>query len=157
MEVKGLLLDPLTESPVLLLRSVDGKVILPIWIGETEANAIATALEGARFPRPMTHDLLHALLETLAVELPRIEVWDLREGTFFGRLCLRRGSEEILVDARPSDAVALSVRSDAAIWVAQAVLDGALSTDSEGAGEESERLREWLEKTRPEDLGKYTM
>lgn len=157
MEVKGLLLDPTSESPVLLLQSVDGKLVLPIWIGGMEANAIATALEGVRSPRPMTHDLMQGILEELGVKLRRIEVWDLREGTFLGRLCLLRGQDEFQVDARPSDAIALSVRSRAAIWVAQSVLDEALQPGPTTAGEDAERLRKWLEKTRPEDLGKYTM
>lgn len=157
MEIQGLVLDPASETPVLLLQSIGGTVVLPIWIGQTEANAIATALEGIREPRPMTHDLLHGVLQELAVELLRVEVWALREGTYFGRLRLRQGSEEHLVDARPSDAIALAVRSGATIWVAQAVLDEAIHLDLASAGEEEERLREWLEKARPEDLGKYTM
>ena len=94
MEVKGLLLDPASETPVLLLQSSDGALLLPIWIGQVEANSIAVALEGIREPRPMTHDLIHGILVELAIELVRIEVWALREGTFIGRLRLapRRGA-----------------------------------------------------------------
>lgn len=157
MEIQGLVLDPASETPVLLLQSIGGTVVLPIWIGQTEANAIATALEGIREPRPMTHDLLHGVLQELAVELHRVEVWALREGTYIGRLCLRQGGGEHQVDARPSDAIALAVRTGATIWVAQEVLDEAIHLDLASAGEEEERLREWLEKARPEDLGKYTM
>jgi uncharacterized protein len=157
MEVKGLLLDPASETPVLLLQSVGETIVLPIWIGQAEANAIATALEGIREPRPMTHDLMYSLLQVLSAELLRVEVWALREGTFYGRLRLRRGEEEIEVDARPSDAIAMAVRSGASIWVLQQVVDEALKLDLATAGEEEERLREWLEKARPEDLGKYTM
>lgn len=157
MEVKGLLLDPASETPVLLLQAVGGTVVLPIWIGQVEANSIATALEGIREPRPMTHDLLHGVLQELGVELNRVEIWALREGTFYGRLQLRRGSDEVQVDARPSDAIAMSVRTGAAIWVAREVLNEAVQLDLATAGEEEERLREWLEKARPEDLGKYTM
>ncbi|MEO8195591.1 MAG: bifunctional nuclease family protein [Thermoanaerobaculia bacterium] len=157
MEVKGLLLDPASETPVLLLHAVEGRVVLPIWIGQVEANAIAMALEGIREPRPMTHDLMKSILVELTVELVRVEVWALREGTFYGRLRLRRGGEEFQVDARPSDAIALSVRTGASIWVAREVVDEALELDLATAGEEDERLREWLEKARPEDLGKYTM
>ena len=157
MEVKGLLLDPASETPVLLLQAVCRKVVLPIWIGQAEANAIAMALEGIREPRPMTHDLLKGILLELAVELQRVEVWALRGGTFYGRLRLRRGSEEYQVDSRPSDAIAMSVRTGASIFVAQEVIDEALELELATAGEEDERLREWLEKARPEDLGKYTM
>ncbi|MEO7794057.1 MAG: bifunctional nuclease family protein [Thermoanaerobaculia bacterium] len=158
MEVKGLLLDPASETPVLLLQSVAGTIVLPIWIGQAEANAIAMALEGIREARPMTHDLMYGILQKLEVELPRIEIWALREGTFHGRLRLRRGdSEEHEVDARPSDAIALAVRSGASIWVAQGVVDEALQLDLATAEEEEERLRDWLEKARPEDLGKYKM
>ncbi len=157
MEVKGLILDPASETPVLLLQAVGGTLVLPIWIGQTEANAIATALEGIHEPRPMTHDLLHGILQELATELYRVEIWALREGTFHGRMRLRRGSAEHLVDARPSDAIALAVRSGAPIWVAQEVLDEAIQLDLANDGEEEERLREWLERARPEDLGKYTM
>lgn len=157
MEVRGLLLDPAAETPVLLLREVGGTIVLPIWIGQAEANAIAVALEGVREPRPMTHDLMLRILRELAADLLRVEVWALREGTFYGRLVLRRGGEETVVDARPSDAIALSVRTGATIRVAQAVIDQALDLDLATVGEVEERLREWLEKARPEDLGKYTM
>lgn len=157
MEVKGLLLDPASETPVLLLQAIGGTVVLPIWIGQAEANAIAVALEGIREPRPMTHDLMQGILQELAVDLQRVEIWALREGTFHGRLCLKRAEKEYLVDSRPSDAIAMSVRTGATIRVAQTVLDEALQRDLATAGEEEERLREWLEKARPEDLGKYTM
>ena len=157
MEVQGLLLDPASETPVLLLHSVGTKVVLPIWIGQVEANAIAMALEGILEPRPMTHDLMRSIFLELSVELLRVEVWALREGTFYGRLRLRRGSEESQVDARPSDGIALAVRMGAPIWVAQEVLEQALELELASAGEENERLRKWLEQTRPEDLGKYTM
>lgn len=157
MEVKGLLLDPASETPVLLLQSSDGALLLPIWIGQVEANSIAVALEGIREPRPMTHDLIHGILVELAIELVRIEVWALREGTFIGRLRLCRGEERCEVDSRPSDAIAMAVRTGAPIWVARTVLDEALQLDLAMLGKEEERLREWLERARPEDLGKYTM
>ncbi len=157
MEVKGLLLDPASETPVLLLQAVGGTLVLPIWIGQMEANAIAMALEGMREPRPLTHDLMHDILRELAVDVVRVEIWQLREGTFYGRLRLGRGEQNVEIDARPSDAVAMAVRAGATIRVAQSVLESALELDLATAGEEEERLREWLEKARPEDLGKYTM
>lgn len=157
MEVKGLLLDPASETPVLLLQATGSPAVLPIWIGQVEANAIAMALEGMREVRPMTHDLMHDILHQLAIEIERVEIWALREGTFYGRLRLRKSEEQVEVDSRPSDAVAVAVRAGAPIWVAQAVLDEALQLDLTSAGDEDERLREWLEKARPEDLGKYKM
>ena len=105
----------------------------------------------------MTHDLMLRILRELAADLLRVEVWALREGTFHGRLVLRRGGAETVVDARPSDAIALAVRTGATIRVAQAVIDQALDLDLATVGDVEERLREWLEKARPEDLGKYTM
>ncbi len=156
MEVKGLLLDPTSETPVLLLQAVGGKLLLPIWIGPVEANAIAMALEGMRESRPMTHDLIHGILQGLSVELQRVEVWLLQEGTFHGRLRLRRDAATIEVDSRPSDAIAIAVRVGAPIWVARKVVEEALQLDLATSMEE-DRVREWLERTRPEDLGKYTM
>jgi len=157
MEVKGLLLDPTTETPVLLLQAVGQRLLLPIWIGPVEANAIAMALEGVRESRPMTHDLIHGILQGLDVELQRVEIWLLQEGTFHGRLRLQKGSTSIEVDSRPSDAIAISVRTGAPIWVARKVIEEALQLDLATSGEEEDRVREWLERARPEDLGKYTM
>jgi len=156
MEIKGLLLDPTSETPVLLLQSVSEKLLLPIWIGPVEANAIAMALEGVREPRPMTHDLIQGILRGLAVEVQRVEIWQLHEGTFHARLRLHSGAATIEVDSRPSDAIAISARTGAPIWVAKAVIQEALQLDLATAGED-ERLREWLERARPEDLGKYKM
>lgn len=156
MEVRGLLLDPTAETPVLLLQSAAGQLLLPIWIGPVEANAIAMALEGVRAPRPMTHDLIEGILSGLEADLERIEIWQLLEGTFHGRLRLRKGESTIEVDSRPSDAVAIAVRLGAPIWVAKAVIEEALRHDLASTGDE-EQLRDWLEKVRPEDLGKYTM
>lgn len=157
MQIKGLLLDPSNEAPVLILRSVGGNLLLPIWIGLPEANAIAMALESVETPRPMTHDLLQNCIVALGATLEKVEIWDLREGTFYARLRLRRGGQEIEVDARPSDAIALAVRSGALLCVARSVLEEALAAElaSETAAEES--VRAWLERVQPEDLGKYKM
>lgn len=157
MEASGLLLDPLSESPVVLLRERGGNLALPIWIGHSEAQAIAVALEGVRETRPRTHDLIIQMLHALACDLLRIEVWALRAGTYFGRLVLCRDGEEVAVDARPSDAIALAVRTRAEIRVDRSVLEQALAPDPEAVGEEERQLREWLEKSRPEMLGRYQM
>ncbi len=167
MQLKGLILDPTSDVPVVILRQEGGSVFLPIWIGVFEANAIALAVEGIQTPRPMTHDLLRSVLESLGSRLERVEIHALIEGTFHARLRLIRGGREGLepegaadiVDSRPSDAIALALRAGAPIWIAQSVLDGAMSTQqaSELAADDDEKLREWLENARPEDLGKYRM
>jgi len=162
MRLKGLILDPTSDVPVLILREEGGTVFLPIWIGVFEANAIALALEGIQTPRPMTHDLLQAVLGGLGAELVRIEIHALIEGTFHARLRVRRraaaGADDLVeIDSRPSDAVALALRTGAPIWIARSVLDGALSSQKASEAEDDRKLREWLENARPEDLGKYSM
>lgn len=161
MQIKGLLLDPGHEVPVVILRSVGGHLLLPIWIGVPEASAIAMALEGVRSPRPMTHDLLRSCIEAMGARLERVEIWGLLEGTFHARLRLVKSSgaseERVEVDSRPSDALALATRTQAPIWVARAVLEAALSAELATESSDDERLRSWLEQARPEDLGKYKM
>jgi bifunctional DNase/RNase len=172
MRLKGLILDPTSDVPVVILREIDGSVFLPIWIGVFEANAIALALEGIRTQRPMTHDLLQSCLAALDARLERVEIHSLIEGTFHARLRLalrpdpRPGSTDerppgLEVDSRPSDAIALALRTGAPIWIARTVLDGALSSrrasEVPAADEDDRKLREWLENARPEDLGKYRM
>jgi bifunctional DNase/RNase len=158
MQLRGLLLDPTHDVPVLILRAVTGQLLLPIWIGLPEANAIAMALENVRTPRPMTHDLLRSCVESLGATLERVEIWGLLEGTFHARLRLRQnGPEPIEVDTRPSDAIALAVRTSSPIWVARTVLEAALSAELATEASDDEKLRAWLERARPEDLGKYKM
>jgi uncharacterized protein len=158
MQLKGVLLDPTHEVPVLILRSVGGHLLLPIWIGLPEANAIAMALEGIRTPRPMTHDLLKGCIEKLGASVEKVEIWGLLEGTFHARLRLRtQEGKDAEIDTRPSDAIALAVRTAAPIWVAKAVLEAALSAELAVEGSDEERLKSWLEQARPEDLGKYKM
>lgn len=171
MQIKGLILDPTSDVPVVILRQEGSTVFLPIWIGVFEANAIALAVEGIEPPRPMTHDLLRSVIETLGVRLERVEIHSLIDGTFHARLRLvrariemepgREGTEPDVetVDSRPSDAIALAIRTGAPIWIAQAVLDGALASRqaSELASDDEDRIRQWLEHAKPEDLGKYRM
>lgn len=163
MRLKGLILDPTSDVPVLILREEGGTVFLPIWIGVFEANAIALAIEGVQTPRPMTHDLLRSVVAGLGAELVRVEIHSLIEGTFHARLRLRRPleggsrSEETEIDSRPSDAVALALRTGAPIWIARSVLEGALASQKASQAEDDQKLREWLENARPEDLGKYPM
>ncbi len=144
MEVKGLLLDPASETPVLLLQAVAGTVVLPIWIGQVEANAIAMALEGIREPRPMTHDLMQGILRELAVELrSRRSLGAARRDLLRSAAPAQGRARSVQVDARPSDAIAMAVRTGASIWVAQAVIEEALrarSGDGGGGGRAPARV-----------------
>jgi hypothetical protein len=158
MQLRGMILDPQSESPVVILREDAESLFLPIWIGVFEANAIALALESIHPKRPMTHDLLRSTLEALGGALVRIEIHTLHEGTFYARLIVNRAAgDSIEVDSRPSDAIALALRAGAPIWAARQVLQQAVASTQAVEATDEERLREWLEKAKPEDLGKYSM
>jgi bifunctional DNase/RNase len=157
MEIKGLLMDPVSNMPVVVLRDTANGVFLPIWVGIFEANAIALQIEKITTPRPMTHDLLRNLLSELDAKVERIVINDLKDNTFFARIHLLRGDVRWNVDSRPSDAIALALRVDAEIFVEEDVLEKSKSLRPEGDEGDPERLRKWLEEVSPEDLGKYRM
>lgn len=157
VEIKGLMLDPSSQVPIVILRDVENQLFLPIWIGIAEAQAIAARMEGIEPPRPMTHDLLRSVVEKLGAKVSKIVISDLKENTFFAAVHLTRGDEEIVVDARPSDAIALALRVEAPIFVLQAVLDQAQVNDLAAKASDQEKLKKWLEEVSPEELGKYTM
>jgi uncharacterized protein len=157
MEIKGLLMDPVSNMPVVVLRDSANGVFLPIWVGIFEANAIALQMEKIATPRPMTHDLLKNLLSELDATVERIVINDLRDNTFFARIHLLRGETRWNVDSRPSDAIALALRVDAEIFVEEEVLEKSKTLRPEGDETDPERLRKWLEEVNPEDLGKYRM
>jgi hypothetical protein len=153
MSIKGLMIDPMTNAPIVLLRDVRQDRVLPIWVGPVEANAIALQIENVTTPRPMTHDLLMRLLQELGARLERVVISDLRESTFFAYLELRRGEEPLLVDARPSDAIALALRARAPIFVAESVLENAKPLNAAPDEDDRDRLQKWLESLDPDDLG----
>jgi len=153
MSIKGLMVDPVTNMPIVLLRDADNQRVLPIWVGPVEANAIALQVENIAPPRPMAHDLLRNLLVELGARLTRVVISDLRESTFFAYLELQRNGETIFVDARPSDALALSIRARARIFVDTRVLDRAKTVDLSADQADQERLQRWLESLDPDDLG----
>lgn len=155
MTVRGLMLDPVSNSPIVVLKDEEEKVFLPIWVGIFEANAIALRIEQVDTPRPMTHDLLQEAIRALGSTVDHIEITDLRESTFFATIHLHNEEGDLVLDARPSDAIALALRSDAPIRVARKVLDQAQTIALDENQEE--RLRKWLEEVSPEDLGKYKM
>jgi len=155
MQLKGLILDPANGSPVVILREEEGSVFLPIWIGTCEANAIAMAVEGVEVPRPMTHDLLRATIDSLGGEVERIEIHDLREGTFYARLVVRTGAGPLEIDSRPSDALALAVRSNAPIFAADKVIEESgieFEHEVEDTDEVVEKFKEFLDQVSPEDF-----
>ena len=155
MEVKGLMMDPNSSVPIVILRSEEQSRILPIWIGIFEANAIALKLEGIEPPRPMTHDLLVNLLGDVNCTIARVAINDLVDNTFFAQIFLRIDSQELIIDSRPSDAIALALRAEVPIYVAETVLEKARADDLRARDEE--KLKKWLEEVDPDDLGKYTM
>ncbi len=157
MEIKGLLMDPVSNMPVVILRDVGDGVFLPIWVGIFEANAIAIAMEKIETPRPMTHDLLNNLLKELDTRVERVVINDLKDNTFFARIHLSRADSTWVVDSRPSDAIALALRSQSQIFVEEEVLEKSKTLRAEGAEPDPERLKKWLEEVNPEDLGKYRM
>jgi hypothetical protein len=157
MILKGIILDPVTNMPVLILQQENATRYLPIWIGIFEANAIVLKLDNVPTPRPMTHDLLFHMLGTLEARVLHVYVNELRDNTFFAQIKLDQKGREILVDSRPSDAVALAVRCGCPIFVDSAVLDKAQSIDISSEGEDTEKLRKWLEELEPDALGKYKM
>lgn len=157
MEIRGLILDPSSNRPIVVLRDQDSQVILPIWIGIFEANAIAQRIENAELPRPMTHDLMQSMLQQIGVAVKKIVISDLRDDTFFALIHVDRGGQVFEVDARPSDAIALALRAEAPIFVLRPVLEKAKAVDLASQATDEEKLKKWLEEISPEDLGKYTM
>ena len=155
MEIKGLLMDPVSNMPVVILRDTEKGHFLPIWIGVYEANAIALEMEKMTTPRPMTHDLLKNLLGELGARVERVVINDLKENTFFARIHLIRGDAMLSVDSRPSDAIALAVRSQADIFVEEKVLEESRTLRADD--QDPERLKKLLEEASPEDLGKFPM
>ena len=156
MSIKGLMLDPVSNSPIVVLRDEEDKFFLPIWVGIFEANAIALRLENVSTPRPMTHDLLRDMISQLDAQVTRVVINDLRDSTFFAQIRLTTPERTLEVDARPSDAIALALRTEAPIFVAQSVLDQAQTITPEGEDNE-EKVKKWFDDLGPDDLGKYKM
>jgi uncharacterized protein len=157
MTIKGLMVDPITNMPIIILRDADGQRVLPIWVGIFEANAIALQMENISTPRPMTHDLLRNVIEDLAGRITKIVVSDLRDNTFYALIYVDTGADSVAIDARPSDAIALALRAQAPIFVEESVIDNAKGVDFSTDKADSERLQKWLESLDPEELGKYKM
>jgi uncharacterized protein len=158
VRIRGLMMDPASNMPIVVLKDVASDTVMPIWVGIFEANAIAIEIEKVAAPRPMTHDLTRNLMRHLNAELERVVITEIKDETFYAMLWLRQGNEPVAVDARPSDAIALALRADCPIYVAEHVMQSAkLNTSGPPDGPTAEQLRGWLEGLNDEDLGRYKM
>ena len=161
MTISGLTVDPISNSPIVILKEVDGEHTLPIWIGLLEATAIASEMEGIKFSRPMTHDLLRNMMEMVDAKVTKIEVNDLKDNTYYALIHFKQGDKSMSIDARPSDALALSLRMKAPIFVAEEVIMNSskidLKPEPQVKSDSGKKWQEILEKLNPEDFGKYKM
>ena len=157
MSIKGLMVDPMAGTPIVILKDKQGDRVLPIWVGVPEANAIALQIENVSTPRPMTHDLLRNIITDLEGRVDRVVVSDLKDNTYFAVIHLTVRGERVAVDARPSDAIALALRTRSPILVEETVIENARTADFTAEPADNERLQKWLESLDPEELGKYKM
>jgi bifunctional DNase/RNase len=157
IKIRGLMMDPVTNMPIVVLRDINGNTILPIWVGIYEANAIALEIEKVSTPRPMTHDLIKTLLLGLGTGIRKVVVSELKDDTFYAVIWLDKEGELISVDSRPSDALALALRLDCPIFVDDSVLKSSKVSSSATDKINNEELRRWLESLNDEDLGRYKM
>lgn len=157
MTIKGLMVDPITNMPIVILRDKDGQRVLPIWVGVFEANAIALQIENVTPQRPMTHDLLNNVIHDLRADIQKVVVSDLKDNTFYALIYVAIGGEVTAIDARPSDAIALALRARAPIYVEDSVIDNAKSVDLVPEKADSERLQKWLENLDTDQMSKYKM
>ena len=163
MKISSLNMDPVTNSPIVILKEIEGDQTLPIWIGLLEATAIASEMEGVKFSRPMTHDLLKNVMDEMDIKVNKIEICDLRDNTYYAFIHLIKNGEDLSIDSRPSDAIALALRAKAPIFVSDEVLKKSKQIDSTREGvatDKTEQGKKWqdiLEKLNPEDFGKYKM
>ena len=163
MTISSLNMDQVTNSPIIILKEIEGDQTLPIWIGLLEATAIASEIEGVKFSRPMTHDLLKSFIDKTDIKVNKIEICDLRDNTYYALIHLTTRGKALSIDSRPSDAIALALRAKAPIFVSDEVLKKSKQievTEESMAADKSKQGKKWqdiLEKLKPEDFGKYKM
>ncbi len=157
MKIRGLMMDPVSNMPIVILKDVDGNTVLPIWLGIYEANAIALEIEKVSTPRPMTHDLIKTLLLGLHTCVRKVVVNELKDDTFYALIWLEKEGELISVDSRPSDALAIALRLDCPIYVEESVLKSSKASAATSDKVQHEELRRWLENLNDDDLGRYKM
>ena len=152
------MLDPVSQMPIIILKNADGDAVLPIWVGIFEANAIAMQLESVVSPRPMTHDLLKNVIENLHAQIQRVVITDLKDNTFYAAIHVLSQGREMIIDSRPSDAIAVALRMESPIFVEESVIEKSSSLELNKQSEDTEsRLRKWFENVDPEDFSKYEM
>ena len=157
MKIRGLMMDPVTNAPIVVLKDVHGNSVLPIWVGVYEANAIALEIEKVQTPRPMTHDLLRNVFLGLDVRVDKVVVSDLKDDTFYAVIWIERDGQLVMIDARPSDALALALRMDCPIFVDDQVLKNSKVTTALAERTTNDQLKNYLENLSDEDLGRYKM
>jgi hypothetical protein len=157
MKIRGLMMDPVTNMPIVVLKDMSGDAVLPIWVGIYEANAIALEIEKVTTPRPMTHDLIKVLLMGLETSIKKVVVSELKDETFYALIWIERDGHLMSVDSRPSDALALALRHDCPIFVDDKVLQSSKNSTTVSEKVNDEELRKWLEGLNDEDLGRYKM
>ena len=157
MKIRGLMMDPMTNMPIVVLKDMSGEAVLPIWVGIYEANAIALEIEKVNTPRPMTHDLIKILLMGLDTSIRKVVVSELKDDTFYALIWLERNGKLMSVDSRPSDALALALRHDCPIYVDDSVLQTSKNSATVSDKVNNEELKKWLENLNDEDLGRYKM
>jgi uncharacterized protein len=157
MKIRGLMIDPSTNMPIVLLKDPQSEALLPIWVGLYEANAIYLEVEKSQTPRPLTHDLLRNLIHGLNAKVQRVVVTELKDDTFYAVIWMEQNGEIVVLDARPSDALALALRADCPIYVDEDVLRAAKVLPNPAEQASSQDVRKWLESLNDEDLGRYKM
>lgn len=157
VKIRGLMMDPVTNMPMVVLKDIQSEAVVPIWVGIFEANAIALEIEKTAMPRPMTHDLLANMIRTLDGEVRRVVITELRDDVFYALIWMERGGEMISLDARPSDALALALRTDCPIFLSAQVWSTTKMANSGVENFSTEELRRWLENLNDDDLGRYKM
>lgn len=157
MQIRGLMMDPVTNMPIVVLKDVGSDAVLPIWVGIFEANAIALELEKTATPRPMTHDLLQNLARGLNAQVNKVVVSELRDETFYAVIWMDHAGETVTLDARPSDAIALALRWDCPIYVSRDVLESSKQISSGNQSVNADDMRRWLENLNDDDMGRYKM
>ena len=157
MKIRGLMMDPITNMPIVILKEACGSGILPIWVGVYEANAIALEIEKVVTPRPMTHDLLKNVLVGLDACVRKVVVTNIKDDTFYAVIWLERNGQMISVDSRPSDALAIALRLDCPIYVEETVLKTSKDATAVAEAGNNQELKKWLENLSDEDLGRYKM
>jgi bifunctional DNase/RNase len=157
MQIRGLMMDPVTNMPIVILKDIGSEMVLPIWVGIFEANAIALELEKTATPRPMTHDLLQNITRGLNAQVQKVVVSELRDDTFFAVIWMDHAGEAVAMDARPSDAIALALRWDCPIYVNRSVLEQSRQSATGAPTVNADEMRRWLENLNDDEMGRYKM